>query len=328
MDFYGWNRMPRSSSIASVAGAAVLCLAGSFLVHAQSPSGEGGVVGRVSGKGGFASGVTITLSGRFDLRTIRVMDPSGGFAISGIVPGNYTVKAASDGYCPNVVYVSVRGGDPTPVMIELIPPGPDGSCEPQGRVDPKRAVGIQAPPFQALRQNLQDLLNRSNVGGRSGIGLYNSLNDPVKASLLNVYAKMSATMLPQWTAFNYVRRVLALADSGAVFEMDPAIRDQLNRAGAQGRFRPVPLTLVKSPTCDPTGSFKSQDKVAVLHITLCGSPAESQTAEVHIDSGSGISESFRVIGRVLSGSPQSPYAIHNLLEDVNIPTGYRLRISP
>ena len=315
--------MPKSNRIASPAIAVVLCLAGVFRVFAQSLSGEGALVGRVTG----TSGVTIiTLSGKFDLRTIRVTDSSGGFAISGILPGNYTVKAMSDGYCPSVVDVNVRGGDPTPVLIQLIPPGPDGSCGPQGRVDPKKAVGIQAPPFQALRQNLQDVLRRSNVGGLSGMNLYNSLNDPVKASLLNVYAKMSASLLPQGAVFNYVRRVLTLADSGAVFEMDRTVRDLLNSVRDQGMFHSVPLVLHKLPNCDPTGSFKSSDKVAVLHITFCGSPAESQTAEVHIDTGSGISESFRVIGRTLSGSPQSPYAIHNLLEDVNIPTGYRLRL--
>src|SRR6185369_14188934 len=118
-------------------------------------------------------------------------------------------------------------------------------------------------------------------------------------------------------------RATDLTERDEIFDVSPMLAKAL---ASSSSFRSV-ATIVPSSLgkCKSIASFKSADKSAVLHIVTCVNVRGQDTALMHVDSSSGVSEAFRLIGRTILGSTQSPYAIHNLLEDQSIPTGYRLK---
>jgi len=296
---------------------------GALALWAQ-PGNRGTVIGQVNAPGAPAGSVVVVISGPSEFRSVHA-DAKGAFVFGNVAPGQYEVRATAQDLCPLVTQVTVAAGQIAPVNFDFARSPRNQPCAAVlPLVKGKQAGGIQAPAFGILRQDLRELLSRSAINGKQGASLYASLGDADLATLLNIYAKMSATaVMSGKPLFSYMQAAVAFSGDSWTFQTVSDISPLLRSTPAFHAVTPV-LRGSFLPDCTAGGSYKSSDSAAILHIVLCYSK-QYDFANVHIDANSGVAEAITLMSRLPKEPATSPYAIHDLLENQNIPTGYRLK---
>jgi len=85
---------------------------------------NGSIDGTVEASGAGIAGATITVTdGGPPLTTVSTTDPAGGFSISGVAPGTYSVTATLAGYLPDTVQVKIVAGQSATPTLQLVPAG-------------------------------------------------------------------------------------------------------------------------------------------------------------------------------------------------------------
>jgi hypothetical protein len=201
--------------------------------------------------------------------------------------------------------------------------------------DPARVRGIAAPPFSeisAKKKDLASVLGESDSAegfeGKAGQQLYAALDDPLKAGLLNIYAKMKCVVLaPGHDAFSYMMHFRRFRGDRFFAAVLPEMRDRVKTALSTGLFREVSGALhTPPPGFQAAGSFKTREPYGNLQITFFSkSEALEFIADVDIDDAGGIRHLFQVLEHSFSGSETHPYDIHEiLLQHQSIDPDYRL----
>lgn len=233
--------------------------------------------------------------------------------------GIYKVDVAPSKYRPISRFVIVREGRTTEEKFVL-------------PVEPGKVVGLDAPPYDALAKELKDVLKVSEVegfAGKRGQALYQALDDIRKAGLLNLYAKMKATVFSgKRDVFSYVSAFTRLRGDRLFARVQKDLRDETKNSIASGLFDEAPEHAHTPPPEYPlrAGSFKTGEKYGNLQLTFFSNPATLEfLIDADIDDAQGIGHLFQVLGHVLSGGQTHPYDIHEiLLEHQRVDPGYRL----
>ena len=93
-------------------------------IDATLAPANGSIDGTVEASGTGVAGATITVTdGGPPLTTTSTTDPAGGFSLSGVAPGTYSVTATLSGYQPDTVQVDVGAGQTATPTLDLVPSG-------------------------------------------------------------------------------------------------------------------------------------------------------------------------------------------------------------
>ena len=165
-------------------------------------------------------------------------------------------------------------------------------------------AGLARPSYQALKAPLRTVLQRSKLAGlgnKQGAALYTGLNDrpKAKAGLLNLYAKMSVTVVEQATTWSYVKDVYRLQGDRIFANVKPEFLDLIEAATAEGTFKRVDGLLHKPPDkFHGAGSFKEQRSVRQPAVDVLrkrhGTPT-TYRVDADIDNAAGFEHFFDVV---------------------------------
>jgi hypothetical protein len=178
-------------------------------------------------------------------------------------------------------------------------------------VNPALVTGIDAPAFSALDDGLQRLLNSSAFHNEAGSNLYDSLPDLLKACLLNIFVKASATTLDDGSntfhhfdeITNFVQDRLFIRTTSALFE----------ETAVSGKFHRVPFALHTVPLpFQMFDSFKTRDAHGNLQLTFARTPDNQYLVDVDIDEAQGIEHVFEVVRNSVAGLT-NPYNVREIL---------------
>jgi hypothetical protein len=251
---------------------------------------------------------------------VRDKRTSAPIAISGLEPLDvYKLEIVPRRYRSSERFVRPREGKPKLQEIVLA-------------ADPARVSGIASPKWPALDSNLKAVLaatsNAEGLEGKSGQQLYEALDDPRKAGLLNIYAKMKHVPLgPNLNTFSFLTRFRRFRGDRIFAHALADFRDRVKVAASQGLFDEVPESQHTPPHgYSRAGSFKTHDNYGNLQITFFCQPAPLDfVVDVDIDDARGIGHLFQVLRNSLLGTETNPYDIHEiLLFHQNIDPGYTL----
>jgi hypothetical protein len=184
-----------------------------------------------------------------------------------------------------------------------------------------KVVGIKAPAYGSLADELAAVLIASEVEsfpGMKGQDLYKALDDPRKAGLLNLYAKMSSTVfrLPQpRNAFSYVKALTRLRGDRFFAHVDKALRDEVKNSGTYKLFHKQPGGMHQPPPgYQLVDSYKTLEKYGNLQITFFNnSETLDYIADIDIDDAQGIEHLFQVVDHMVTGNQTNPYEVHEIL---------------
>ncbi|HKY05429.1 MAG TPA: hypothetical protein VJQ56_11090 [Blastocatellia bacterium] len=233
-------------------------------------------------------------------RRLRVtgLDPAQG--------GTYHVLAFPTRYRPVSKFVRVHEGKT--VQHSFVLP-----------VDPDRVVGVEFPEFEGLADDLKAVLQASDVEGSEGArgaDLYKALDNPRKAGLLNIYAKMKATLFENGRdSFSYVSSLTRVRAQRFFARVRKELRDEVKNSVASNLFDEVSGALhTPPPGFTSADSFKTGDRYGNLQITFFSKPETLEfIIDADIDDASGIEHIFQVIRPWLTGKNTNPYDVHEIL---------------
>lgn len=186
-------------------------------------------------------------------------------------------------------------------------------------VDPARVTAPQFPAWPNLPADLKLVLGASTVEGfaQSGEQLYNALDSLQRAGLLNLFAKLSAVILPSGrTTWSYVRSLYRIRGDRVFAIVDTDFRDAIKNAVLASQFRVVDGSLhTPPPGFSPAGSFKTFDPFGNLQLTFFASLASpiAFRVDADVDDAGGIAHFFDVVGHAISGAGTHPFDIHQIL---------------
>ncbi|HZT58312.1 MAG TPA: hypothetical protein VFA21_06735 [Pyrinomonadaceae bacterium] len=181
--------------------------------------------------------------------------------------------------------------------------------------------GISAPGYASLGDDLRLVLQNSEVEsfpGLRGPDLYGALDDVRKAGLLNIYAKMRATVFrlpdPRDT-FSYVTALTRLRGDRFFAEVKKELRDEVKNAQSSQLFHSVPGGMhTPPPGYVLVDSYKTLERYGNLQITFFNNPATLDfLADIDIDDAQGIEHIFQVVDHMVTGNETNPYDIHEIL---------------
>jgi hypothetical protein len=191
-----------------------------------------------------------------------------------------------------------------------------------------------APAFATMPARAQHVLESTrlehaplNVGGQA---LYDALDDIPRAGLLNLLAKMTATVLLDGsTVLDHVQSFYRLRGDRVFANVGKGLRDLVKTAVDARRFHLVDGALHQPPDrFRVVDSYKTiPDRYGNLQVTFFSSVATPLTfkADIDVDDAQGIAHVFQVLGHWLTGQPTHPYDIHQILVAYQgIDPGYRL----
>jgi hypothetical protein len=199
-------------------------------------------------------------------------------------------------------------------------------------VDPDRVSRAEFPPFESLAEDLKLVLQNSSIEGhedKPGAELYQqALDDPQKAGLLNLYAKMNATrFLNNRSVFSYVTSLTRIRGDRFFARVQRDLRDEVKNSQASRLFHEVSATLhTPPPTFSLIDSFKTKESYGNLQLTFFNNPATLDfMIDADIDDAQGIGHVFQVLSHFLTGGQTHPYDIHEiLLYHQKLDPGYQL----
>ncbi len=250
-----------------------------------------------------------------DVDASEVLDIQGLDATQG---GIHSVLISPTHYRPISQFVTINEGEATEKIFVL-------------PVDAAKVVKIDAPHFEQLPNDLQDLLKNSpkveGLEGKSGEDLFAGLDDVQKAGLLNIYAKMQHTTFQnKRSVFTYINALNRVRGDRFFAQIDKALRDATINSVAANLFHEVSGELhTPPPNFVPADSFKTLDHYGNLQLTFFSNPGTLDfVVDTDIDDAQGIEHVFQVIRNVFTGTT-NPYDIHEiLLEFQTIDPGYEL----
>jgi hypothetical protein len=204
-------------------------------------------------------------------------------------------------------------------------------------VEPSRVLSIDAPLFGNLPAKAQQILRASALDhpprNTSGQALYESaeLSLVQKAGLLNLFAKMANTPLPdQSKVLDHVDSLYRVRGDRVFGNVSLALRD-LIKIGATGElFHEADDALhTPPPGFERKGSYKTPDPYGNLQVSFFSNPQTLELkADIDIDDAGGIQHAFQVIGHAITRSDTSPYDIHEILiYHQFLDPGYRLGLA-
>ncbi len=201
-------------------------------------------------------------------------------------------------------------------------------------IHPDRVRDAQFPEFPQLDKRLQDVLNDSRVEGfdnRSGRSLYERIGDIPRAGLLNLFAKMAETQMPDGRfVFDYLKSIFRIRGDRIFANVDVSLRDQVKSSVATGLFDPADDSQHTPPDgYHRAGSFKTDDRFGNLQLTFFAGPGNPPDFKVDadIDAAKGISHIFQVLRNWLTSGATHPFDIHQiLLRWQGLDPGYRLEV--
>ena len=192
-------------------------------------------------------------------------------------------------------------------------------------------------PFAQLPKPLRDVLDASRLEGEpasmKGETLYDALGDEETAGLLNLYAKMAMTGLPDHqTAWDYVTDLYRIRPDRIFANVKVDYRDAVKAAEQINLFKSAPDNQhTPPPDYARAGSFKSRDRAGNLQLTFFASaaPPINFKVDADIDDANGLGHVFQVLSHWLTGSDTHPYDIHEILEyDQRLQLPYDLAPAP
>jgi len=192
------------------------------------------------------------------------------------------------------------------------------------------------PSWSALKAELKTVLEASEIEGATGLkgkALYDVLKAPDKAGLLNLYAKMAISGLPDGaTAWQYVTNLYRIRPDRIFANVKIDFRDAVRAAEQINIFTSAPDNQhTPPPDYIRAGSFKSRDRAGNLQLTFFASAAApiSFKVDADIDDANGLGHVFQVLSHWLTGSDTHPYDIHEILEyDQRLELPYDLVAAP
>jgi hypothetical protein len=201
-------------------------------------------------------------------------------------------------------------------------------------VDPDRVLSPSFPAYGELDPALRGLLEQSQLegGSASGEALYRGLDPLQTAGLLNVFAKMRRTRLPDGSRVSdYLTRIYRVRADRFFADVDVSLRDRAKSSESAGLFREVNGKLHSPPPgFEPVDSFKTSDPFGNLQLTFFAR-REGPLAfklDADIDDANGILHLFQVLRNFLTGRPTHPYDIHEILVyNQALDPGYQLRMT-
>jgi hypothetical protein len=196
----------------------------------------------------------------------------------------------------------------------------------------KRVTGIQAPDFAGLPQDLQDVISASKtVEGSEGISgqpLYDSLDAPRKAGLLNIYFKMKHTVFASGKdVFSFVTDFTRFRGDRFFANVKKELRDETKNSQATNLFQQVDDSLhTPSPGFQLVDSYKTPDHFGNLQLTFMANPTTLQfRVDADIDDAQGIEHIFQVLDHIITRGDTNPFDIHEILiASQRINPGYTL----
>jgi len=192
-------------------------------------------------------------------------------------------------------------------------------------------------PYGQLPKPLRDVLDASRLEGEpasmKGETLYDALGDEETAGLLNLYAKMAMTGLPDHqTAWDYVTDLYRIRPDRIFANVKVDFRDAVKAAEQINLFNAAPDNQhTPPPSYTRAGSFKSRDRAGNLQLTFFASAAAPINFKIDadIDDANGLGHVFQVLSHWLTGSDTHPYDIHEILEyDQRLELPYDLVAAP
>jgi len=201
--------------------------------------------------------------------------------------------------------------------------GGSGSFRVVMAVDSSKKLRLIAPGFDELKDDLRAVLARSTLPGFTGRRLYDSLDDPSKAGLLNVWAKMNHTRFANGRAVSiFVHDFMEVRADRLLARAAPELLQQMQESVSFGVFYAVPGNLRKPPAgFSSRGSFKTSERSGILQLTFHSS-GKDLVIDAEIDKASGLAQAFNVLS---SGGEPHPFDIHEILVgSQSIDPGYRI----
>ena len=259
----------------------------------------------------------LTLS---DDRRVRAVDASGPFIIPDLneaPQGTYQVEIDAPSYQLVSQFVNIKSGAVTQKTFTL-------------PVDRNKVAKVKFPAFTALSTVAQALLNNSDkvlgFDTKSGVALYDALDDVRRAGFLNLIAKSSHTRLANdRNVLSYIQALTELRGDRFFAAVDPDLHSETMHSVADEIFHPVDSSLHK-PSADfiIVDSYKTTDHFGNLQLTFSANSDQTKwQVDMDIDNAQGFEHLFQVVHNI--GNSTHPYDIHEiLLASQEIDPGYQL----
>ena len=187
-------------------------------------------------------------------------------------------------------------------------------------INPYKVKNVFFPKFDLIEPGLQQILMSSgNVSGfenKSGKELYDALDDIRRAGLLNVIAKIRATLLTnKRTVLSYIQELHEIRGDRFFAFVPGELREETKNSVAEGLFNPAPDILHHPPQgFTRAGSFKTPGRYGNLQLSFFRNDAGDYMVDIDIDDANGIEHIFQLADNLTSPSGQThPYNIHQIL---------------
>jgi hypothetical protein len=186
-------------------------------------------------------------------------------------------------------------------------------------VDPGKVTGIRAKQYAELDARLRNVLEASMLDTNSGLqgsALYEALDAPRKACLLNIFTKAASTrLLDGSSCFDHVGGLIKLRGDRFFARTKAALREEVQNA--KDLFGEVSGALHHSPIEGYTDakSFKTKDKYGNLQLTFFrrGTTGDDYLVDADIDEASGIKHGFEVFRNWVADHTTDPFEIRDVL---------------
>jgi hypothetical protein len=190
-------------------------------------------------------------------------------------------------------------------------------------VDPAKVADIAAPRFDDLPSPLKDFL------APLGSALYDTLSPLLKAALLNLFTKSSATILgDNTTVFSKLGAMIKLKQDRLFAKTGAALLEETMQ---DTFFHHVDDTLHETiPPYQIFTSFKTRDSQGNLQLTFSrnGDSGADYLVDMDIDEAQGIGHIFEVLKNLATSSLTNPYDVREILAaDQNLTPLYSFRFA-
>jgi hypothetical protein len=202
-------------------------------------------------------------------------------------------------------------------------------------VNAAKVVGIDAPPLEGLPAPLQTFLGaaeldafRNDAGGlMQGKALYDALPPLLKAALLNLYTKSTATVLGDGQPVFASLGAMIKLDQDRVFVKTGA--GLLEETMQDTFFHLVDDSLHQTiPPYKIFTSYKTRDAHGNLQLTFSrnGDTGNDYLVDMDIDEAQGFQHIFEVLQNAITSSLTNPYEVREILvADQNLQPLYGFR---
>lgn len=219
--------------------------------------------------------------------------------------GLYLIVIDPAAYLPVTQFINIESSGITDLKVTV-------------PIDPEKVAGVKFPDYAATLPDLQTILDRSDkvlgLEGKKGQQLYDNIDKPRKACLLNIGAKCASTRLSNdKTVLPYIDRINELRGERFFAVVSKELREETKNSISEGLFREVSGALHTPPEgFSDAGSFKTMDKYGNLQLTFFAK-GDDWVADIDIDDAAGIEHVFQVLDHKITGNHTNPYHIHEIL---------------